>query len=101
MHLAIVIESGYRKNEQVPELPGALASGELVSARLARAGVQVERVEASRELASYLDERLLGAASPMQSLLVYYVGYVALNAERGPALLLDGPRIRAFPVSRV
>jgi tetratricopeptide (TPR) repeat protein len=101
MHLAIVIESSYRENEQLAELPGAHASAELVSARLTQAGFVVERIPASRELAGYLDERLLGATSPLTSLLVYYVGYVALNPERGPALLLDGPRLRAFPVSRV
>src|SRR5215212_9798842 len=101
MHLAIVIESSYRENVQLAELPGAHASAELVSARLTLAGFQVERVPASRDLAGYLDERLLGTATPFQSLLVYYVGYAALNPERGPALLLDGSRIRAFPVSRL
>jgi tetratricopeptide (TPR) repeat protein len=101
MHLAIVIESSYRENVQLAELPGAHASAELVSARLTQAGFQVERVPASRELASYLDDRLLGAAAPFESLLVYYVGYAALNPERGPALLLDGPRLRAFPLSRL
>ncbi|HEX4335642.1 MAG TPA: tetratricopeptide repeat protein [Polyangiaceae bacterium] len=101
MHLAIVIESSYSENTQLTELPGAHASAELVSSSLKRAGFVVERVPATRELASYLDERLLGAATPFQSLLVYYTGYAALNPERGPALLLDGPRLRAFPVSRV
>lgn len=101
MHLAIVIESSYRENGQLAELPGAHASAELVSARLTQAGFVVERVPASRELAGYLDDRLLGAPTPFESLLVYYVGYAALNPERGPALLLDGPRIRAFPASRL
>src|ERR1041384_5550211 len=101
MHLAIVIESSYRENQQLAELPGAHASAELVSARRAQAGFVVERVPASRELAGYLDVRLLGATIPLSSVLVYYVGYIALNAERGPALLLDGPRLRAFPASRL
>ncbi|HVW26476.1 MAG TPA: hypothetical protein VHC69_14005 [Polyangiaceae bacterium] len=101
MHLAIVIESSYGENTQLAELPGARASAELIATGLEHAGFVVERVPASRELAGYLDERLLGAATPFQSLFVYYSGYAALNPERGPALLLDGPRLRAFPVSRL
>ncbi len=101
MHLAIVIESSYAENPQVTNVPGALASGELVTERLTAAGFLVERVPASRDLAGYLDGRLLEAPNPFESLIVYYVGYVALSRERGPALLLDGPRLRAFPVTRL
>ncbi len=103
MRLALVISSPYTENTVVPERLAFSDSAQGVSECLLRwlPDMTVRRLNANRELPEELERLLSGQLEPLESLLIYFSGYVAVKSDRGPALLLDGSRLRAFPVSRL
>jgi len=103
MRLALLISSPYTENTVVPERLAFSDSSLGLAESLARwlPDMTVRRLHANRELPEELDRLLVGQLEPIESLLVHFAGYVAVKSDRGPALLLDGSRLRAFPVSRL
>ena len=103
MRLAIVIASGY-ENSQLASLPTAPLDGELVARRLSEpdtGALVVKQLLGDRELPERLALLLAGQGTILESVIIYFCGYLAWMGNRSPALLLDAPRARAFPVSRL
>jgi hypothetical protein len=102
MRLAIVAASSYEENGQVAPIPNAEIDVELFGRRLAEpdAGFTVHAFDAERGLPESIEElsRSLGRA---RSLVFYFWGYALLSEERGPALLLDGPKLAPFTLARL
>jgi|GEM_PF-4064325 len=103
MRLAIVICSSYTESAVVTARDAFVDSAQLVEWRLAQAdtGLRVSMLSANRDLPENLETLLAQNEGLLEDLLIYFAGYVAVKAERGPALLLDGTRLRAFPLSRL
>ncbi|HEY5960785.1 MAG TPA: hypothetical protein VIV60_29725, partial [Polyangiaceae bacterium] len=103
MRLALVIRSTYAENTIVPERDLFLDNATQFVERLEAndAAFDVVTLDATRELPETLEALLRSHAGKLESLLVHYSGYIAVKADRGPALLLDGNRLRAFPLSRL
>jgi tetratricopeptide (TPR) repeat protein len=103
MRVALVVGSSYEKNGQLTPLPSADLDCELMERRLSDrdAGFRVFRFGAERGLAERIEQRLLAQTEAIDHLLVYFSGYCAFSAERGPALLLDGERLGTFAIPRL
>ena len=103
MRLALVISSNYSENNVVPVRNAFEDTAALVEARLSRDDTEFSTValKANRDLPEQLDELLEAYLGSLECLLVHFSGYLAVKPDRGPALLLDGGRLRAFPVSRL
>ena len=103
MLLALIIRSNYSENGVVAARSAFEDTGSLVESVLSSGhyGLNVAQLPANRDLPEHL-ERLLGEyAGRLEGLLIHYTGYLAVKPDRGPALLLDGNRLRAFPISRL
>jgi tetratricopeptide (TPR) repeat protein len=103
MRLALVIHSAYPENTVVPSREAFHDTASLFAEAVGSgdAGFEVKTLDASRDLPETLEELLREHPGKIESLLVHFTGYVAVKADRGPALLLDGARLRAFPLSRL
>jgi tetratricopeptide (TPR) repeat protein len=103
MRLALVIHSAYAENTIVPSREAFHDTASLFTEAIGEgdAGFEVKTLDASRDLPEILEELLRAHPGKIESLLVHFTGYVAIKADRGPALLLDGSRLRAFPLSRL
>jgi hypothetical protein len=103
MRLAIVAASSYEECGKLPKLESAAADIEALGWRLAEpdAGWTVHAFTAARGLAEGLEQLLAGMAEPLESVLFAFSGYTLLSEERGPALLLDGPRLGTLSCSRL
>ena len=95
MRLAILAASTYRESGQLPLLPSAEFDSDALGWRLAEpdAGWTVHAFTAARGLSEGIEQLLQSASEPIESVLFYFSGYTLLSEERGPALLLDGPRL--------
>jgi len=102
MRLAIVSASSYEENGQVAPIPNAEIDVELFGRRLAEAdaGFMVHAFDAKRGLAEGIEE-LVRAQGHVTSLVFYFWGYALVSPERGPTLLLDGPKLAAFNLARL
>ena len=103
MRLAIVIASGY-EHSQLASIPAAPLDGELVARRLSEpdtGALAVKQLVGDRELPERLALLLAGQGTILESVIIYFSGYLAWMGNRSPALLLDAPRARAFPLSRL
>jgi tetratricopeptide (TPR) repeat protein len=103
MRLALVISSAYAENTVVPCREAFVDTATLFAEHIGvgDAGFAVRKLVASRELPETIESLLREEPGKIESLLVYFSGYVAVKNDRGPALLLDGSRLRAFPLSRL
>ena len=103
MRLALIISSNYSENNVVPSREAFEDTGALVEARLSRndTAFTVVALKANRDLPEQLDELFEKHRDNLEGLLLHFSGYLAVKPDRGPALLLDGARLRAFPVSRL
>src|SRR5512145_2122021 len=103
MRLALVIRSSYAENTVVTCREAFLDNAQVFAERLALkdAAFELVTLDATRDLPETLERLLKERAGQLESLLVHFTGYVAVKADRGPALLLDGARLRAFPLSRL
>ncbi len=103
MRLAIVAASSYEANGQVPPIPNAEVDVELFGRRLAEpdAGFTVHAFDAERGLPEGIEQLTRRLGGRARSLVFYFWGYALLSEERGPALLLDGPKLAPFTLSRL
>ncbi len=103
MRHALIVASDYSENGALVARPAFPITGEAFAERLARddTGFSVTRLDANRELPERLEEFLTANTGRLETLIVHFSGYLAFKTERGPAMLLDGPRLRAFPLSRL
>lgn len=103
MLLALIIRSSYTENGVVAAREAFEDTGSLVQAKLSSShyGLNVATLLANRELPEHLERLLTEYAGRLDGLLIHYTGYLAVKPDRGPALLLDGNRLRAFPLSRL
>ncbi len=103
MRLAIVAASSYEENGQVPPIPNAEVDVELFGRRLAEpdAGFTVHAFDAERGLPEGIEQLTRRLGGRARSLVFYFWGYALLSEERGPALLLDGPKLAPFTLSRL
>jgi hypothetical protein len=103
MRLALVISSSYTESSVVVPREGFLDTSALVQSRLTQddTGFRVVTLAANRDLPEHLEALLDEHQGNLQELLIHFSGYVAVKSDRGPALLLDGGRLRAFPMSRL
>jgi hypothetical protein len=103
MRLAIVAASSYEENGQVSPIPNAEVDVELFGRRLAEpdAGFTVHAFDAERGLAEGIEELTRSLGGRARSLVFYFWGYALLSEERGPALLLDGPKLSTFTLARL
>ncbi|MBN1610747.1 MAG: hypothetical protein JW940_29220 [Polyangiaceae bacterium] len=103
MRLALIITSDYHDNPRLETHRAASMDSALIAERLLSTDPEfsVVKLEADRDLPERLETLLEQYPGELQALVVYFSGYVALSQERGPALLLSGARIKAFPVSRL
>jgi hypothetical protein len=103
MRLAIVAASTYKECGQLPILPNAEVDIEALGWRLAEpdAGWTVHVFTAARGLAEGIEQLIETAPEPIESVLVAFSGYTVLSEERGPALLLDGPRLSTLSIARL
>ena len=103
MRLALVISSNYSESNVVSMCESFEDTAKLVEARLSVADTEftVFTLKANRDLPEQLDELLDEHRDDLEGLLVHFSGYLAVKPDRGLALLLDGSRLRAFPISRL
>ncbi len=103
MRLAIVAASSYEENGQVAPIPNAELDVELFGGRLADAdaGFFVHAFPAQRGLAEGIDELLARLGERPKELILYFWGYALNSEERGPTLLLDGPKLSPFTLARL
>ena len=103
MRLAIVAASSYEENGQVPPIPNAEVDVELFGRRLAEpdAGFTVHAFDAERGLPEGIEQLTRSLGGRARSLVFYFWGYALLSEERGPALLLDGPKLAPFTLARL
>lgn len=103
MRLALVIRSSYAENTIVTCREAFLDNAQVFAERLALkdAAFELVTLDATRDLPETLEQLLKERAGQLESLLVHFTGYIAVKSDRGPALLLDGSRLRAFPLSRL
>ncbi len=103
MRLAIVAASSYEENGQVAPIPNAELDVELFGRRLAEpdAGFTVHAFDAERGLPEGIEELTKSLGGRARSLVFYFWGYALLSAERGPTLLLDGPKLASFTLARL
>src|SRR5512142_1376004 len=103
MRLALVISSSYTESSVVTAREAFIDNAQLVEWRLAQedTGFTVVSQSANRDLPENLEAILTEHEGGLEGLLIYFAGYVAVKSDRGPALLLDGARLRAFPMSRL
>jgi len=103
MRLALVISSNYSENNVVSMCESFEDTAKLVEARLSGADTEftVFTLKANRDLPEQLDELLEEHRDDLEGLLIHFSGYLAVKPDRGLALLLDGSRLRAFPISRL
>jgi hypothetical protein len=103
MRLAIVAASSYEENGQVPPIPNAEVDVELFGRRLAEpdAGFTVHAFDAERGLPEGIEQLARSLGGRARSLVFYFWGYALLSEERGPTLLLDGPKLSPFRLARL
>jgi hypothetical protein len=103
MRLAIVAASSYEENGQVAPIPNAELDVELFGRRLAEpdAGFTVHAFDAERGLPEGIEELTRSLGGRARSLVFYFWGYALLSKERGPTLLLDGPKLASFTLARL
>ncbi|HXK18421.1 MAG TPA: hypothetical protein VNG33_11495, partial [Polyangiaceae bacterium] len=103
MRLAIVAASSYEENGQVAPIPNAELDVELFGRRLAEpdAGFTVHAFGAERGLPEGIEELARSLGGKARSLVFYFWGYALLSEERGPTLLLDGPKLASFTLARL
>ena len=103
MRLAIVAASSYEENGQVAPIPNAEVDVELFGRRLAEpdAGFTVHAFDAERGLPEGIEELARSLGGRAHSLVFYFWGYALLSPERGPTLLLDGPKLASFTLARL
>ena len=103
MRLALVINSTYSENNVVAPRDVFGDTGSLVESRLANAdtGFEIVRLNATRDLPEQLEALLETHRADLRELLIHFSGYLAVKPDRGLALLLDGARLRAYPISRL
>jgi tetratricopeptide (TPR) repeat protein len=103
MRVALIIRSTYAENNVVPARNAFDDTGSLVEARLSNldGGFKVVALPADRDLPETLDRLFEGYGGKLEVLVLHFSGYLAVKSDRGLALLLDGSRLRAFPVSRL
>jgi len=103
MRLAIVAASSYEENGQVPPIPNAEVDVELFGRRLAEpdAGFTVHAFDAERGLPEGIEQLARSLGGRARSLVFYFWGYALLSEERGPTLLLDGPKLAPFTLSKL
>lgn len=103
MRLAIVAASSYEENGQVSPIPNAEVDVELFGRRLAEpdAGFTVHAFDAERGLAEGIEDLTRSLGGRARSLVFYFWGYALLSEERGPTLLLDGPKLSTFTLARL
>ncbi|MET0794223.1 MAG: hypothetical protein ABW061_22060 [Polyangiaceae bacterium] len=103
MRLAIVAASSYEENGQVAPIPNAELDVELFGGRLADvdAGFVVHAMPAQRGLAEGIDELIARLGERPKELIVYFWGYALNSEERGPTLLLDGPKLAPLTLTRL
>lgn len=103
MRLALIISTTYEDNPKLEPHRAAPWDSALMAERLMNADLDfiVERLDADRDLPERLEALFERYPGDIEALAVYFSGYVAVSEERGPALLLSGSRLKAFPVSRL
>jgi hypothetical protein len=103
MRLAIVAASSYEENGQVAPIPNAEVDVELFGRRLAEpdAGFTVHAFDAERGLPEGIEQLTKSLGGRARSLVFYFWGYALLSQERGPTLLLDGPKLASFTLARL
>jgi tetratricopeptide (TPR) repeat protein len=103
MRLALVISSPYSENTVLPERLVFGDTAQCLATEFGRVGpdITVSRLDANRDLPELLEEMLTSRLETIETLFVHFSGYLGVKSDRGPALLLDGSRLRAFPLSRL
>jgi hypothetical protein len=103
MRLAIVAASTYEQNGQVDRIPNAELDVELFGGRLAEAdaGFIVHAFPAQRGLAEGIEELIASVRQRPAALIFYFWGYALVSRERGPTLLLDGPKLASYTLARL
>lgn len=101
--LAILATSSYAASGKVSELFEAPPQMELLGQRLIEpdAGFAVEMLRAERGMGQVLEDLLQGHDEPLESLLFFFTGYVAVSEEEIPSLVLDGERLSTLSLRRV
>src|SRR5512141_1782255 len=102
MRYATVVASAYEDSPRLAPLPSSVVGARGVEQGLTRLdfGWVVESMAADRDMPERLEAALRALPEPPEVFLVSFHGYLAWVGERPPALLLSGPKPRAFPVRR-
>jgi hypothetical protein len=103
MRLAIVVASAYERSPALRSLRAAPEMARAVYDRLLvpDADFVVEWFEGHRDFPEELEGMLMELPTLPESVLLYFGGYLVWQVGRSPALGLDAPRPRAFPLSRL
>ncbi len=103
MRTAIVVSSTYTESGSATSCPVFADTRDVVAERFGRTDIDfdVKTFEADHGLPEQLEAFVSALDEPAETMLLHCTGYVATRPGRGPALLLDGPRLRAFPFSRL
>lgn len=101
--LAVVISSNYSENNVLLAREAFEDTGARVASTFNSidTGFELVELKATRELPELLDDLLANRPEGLEQLLIHFCGYLAVKPDRGHALLLDGPRLRAYPISRL
>jgi tetratricopeptide (TPR) repeat protein len=103
MRVATVVASSYERSPALPRLALAPELGRAIYDRFALSDTAfaVEWFEGHRDFPEELEGVLGELPAAVDTLLFYFTGYVVWQPGRTPALGLDAPRPRAFPLSRL
>ena len=103
MRLATVVASSYERSPALPRLARAPEFGRAIYDRLALpdAAFAVEWFEGHRYFPEELEWFIGELPVAADTLLFYFSGHLVWQPGRTPALGLDAPRPRAFPLSRL
>jgi tetratricopeptide (TPR) repeat protein len=103
MRVATVVASSYERSPALPRLARAPEFGRAIYDRLALpdTAFAVEWFEGHRDFPEELEWLIGELPVAADTLLFYFSGHLVWQPGRVPALGLDAPRPRAFPISRL
>lgn len=102
MRAAVLVTSAYEGHPQIPHQPFAGWGAELLAELCSEHshGFEVARLSMDRQLPANLLTHL-AQTNASSDLFAYFGGYVTMNPDKGPALLLEGNRLKALPCSKL
>lgn len=103
MRLATVVATDYAECESLANLPAMVEDARAIYQRLSASDTELALswLPGQRAFPEYLARLLATRNEQITAFVLYFSGYLAWRAGSTPALVLDAPRPRAFPLDRL